>query len=74
MRPTALVAAVMAAALGGCSKGHGDRVAVYPAAGQVLWQGKPLAGAIVISFRKVPRRKKVFPGPRGTRTLTVGFV
>ena len=48
MLPSALVAAVMGLAIVGCGKGHGDRVALYRAEGQVLWNEKPLAGALVV--------------------------
>ena len=32
----------------GCSRDQVDRVQVFPAAGQVLWDNKPLAGALVV--------------------------
>ncbi len=48
MRPVLLVMAGMTLAIAGCSKGRHDRIAVYPAEGQVLWQGAPLAGAQVV--------------------------
>ena len=58
MRPTALVAVVVTAALAGCGKGQGARVTVYPAEGQVLWQGKPLAGAMVVFSPQPPSKEK----------------
>jgi hypothetical protein len=38
---------VVAAAVAGCGDAHPDRLQTYPATGQVLWEGRPLAGAIV---------------------------
>jgi hypothetical protein len=35
----------------GCSKGP-DRIPVYPTEGQVLWEGQPLAGALVVLHPK----------------------
>jgi hypothetical protein len=42
-----IVAIASALALAGCD-GNGDRVETFPASGQVLWEGKPLAGALVV--------------------------
>ena len=41
-----IFAIACAAALAGCG-GSADRAPTYPARGQVLWEGKPLAGALV---------------------------
>jgi hypothetical protein len=54
MVPTTIVAALLATASAGCGKGQGGRLAVYPAEGQVLWKGKPLAGAQVVFYPKGP--------------------
>lgn len=49
---TALAAAVLAAVMGaGCSKGDAPRVPTQPARGQVLFDGKPLSGALVVLHR-----------------------
>jgi hypothetical protein len=61
---TALLAAVVAATLAGCGKGHGDGVALYPAEGQVLWQGKPLAGALVVFCPQTPSKEKHHVSPK----------
>jgi hypothetical protein len=34
--------------LAGCSRTPADRLPVFPVEGQVLWEGRPLAGALVI--------------------------
>jgi hypothetical protein len=41
---------VLVAMIVGC--GRSDRATVYPAEGQVLWYGKPLAGAHVVFYPK----------------------
>ena len=47
----ALAVAVMAIAIGGCGRGHA-RPAVQPVEGQVVWNGKPLAEAVVTFYRQ----------------------
>jgi len=37
----------LATALAGCG-GNADRIETFPASGQVLWEGNPLAGALVV--------------------------
>ena len=42
-----LTLAGAAAALAGCGE-NGDRIETFPASGQVLWDGQPLVGALVV--------------------------
>jgi len=41
------ISLLAAAALTGCGDAHPDRLKTFPVTGQVLWEGRPLAGAIV---------------------------
>ncbi len=51
MLPSAIAAALLVMLPAGCGK-QGDHLAVYPVEGQVLWKGKPLAGAQLAFYRK----------------------
>ncbi|MGD0899599.1 MAG: hypothetical protein ABR915_17350 [Thermoguttaceae bacterium] len=64
LTPAALAAAVMVLAVAGCGKGHGDRAAVYRAEGQVLWEGKPLEGAMVAFYPEGQSKPKNVPWAR----------
>ena len=62
---SALRAAVACLALAVPACGPGDgRAAVYPASGRVTYEGKPLAGALVV-FKNADARPDV-PSPTGT--------
>jgi hypothetical protein len=56
------MAAVLALTVTGCGKKQGDRVQVYPTEGQVVWDGQPLAGALVVLHPKGQ------PGVKGVST------
>ncbi len=58
--PSAIAAALLATAPAGCGNGQGGRSAVYPVEGQVLWNGKPLAGAQVAFYPKGPVEGRPF--------------
>ncbi len=73
MRPAALIAVVVAAALAGCGKSQGNHDALYPAEGQILWQGKPVAGGWSFSVRKRRPKRSAASRPRRTRTTRVVF-
>ncbi|MGA2031269.1 MAG: hypothetical protein ABSG68_03345 [Thermoguttaceae bacterium] len=49
MRPALWAGLALAAALAGCSRAPA-RLPVQPVEGQVLWNGKPLAGAAVVFY------------------------
>ena len=65
MLPSAIVATLLVTVPTGCGK-RGDHLAVYPAEGQVLWKGKPLAGAQLAFYRKGTGDEK----PVAARALT----
>jgi hypothetical protein len=44
----ALALAAMSVGLTGCGDGGPERVAVYKAQGQLLWEGKPLPNALIV--------------------------
>ena len=46
----ALAVSVLAVGIAGCGEGRVEHSAVYPVEGQVIWNGKPLAGAMVILY------------------------
>jgi len=51
MLASTITAALLTTATTGCGK-KGDRLDAHPAEGQILWKGKPLAGAEVVFYRK----------------------
>lgn len=67
-RPLSRLAAltVIALAAAGCGKSTNDRVKVYPTNGQILWQGRPLAGAMVVLHPKGARDPRSLPARAAT--------
>jgi hypothetical protein len=60
MLSAACAAAIVVIAIAGCGKGSGHP-AVYPVSGQVLWNGKPLAGALVVLHPQVTSDARCIP-------------
>jgi hypothetical protein len=50
--------------LAGCSKRHADRQDVHPVAGQVTYNGKPAAGALVVFHPQDPAVGELKPNAR----------
>lgn len=65
-RPCLLSALLLLAAmpLTGCSKKNADQLPVHPVAGQVTYNGKPAAGAMVVFHPKNPVGKELKPNAR----------
>ncbi len=53
--------------LAGCSKNHADRRDVHPVAGQVTFNGKPAAGALVVFHPQDPAVGELKPNARADR-------
>jgi hypothetical protein len=56
-----IVAVLAAVSMAGCGRANGDRARVYPAEGQVVWNGKPLAGAQVVFYPQAESEAKASP-------------
>ncbi len=61
---SSVVLAIVAMTLTGCSRKDANRLEVHPVAGQVTFNGKPAAGALVVFHPKDPAAAVLKPNAR----------